>query len=186
MRFWKERRIVCVHKCQCLREVWKAFHLTLCALFDCTTLPKTATEGHQLQGKRCQESCRKKIHNTIPVCALKEKSKWAALSVSVPQIKVKLLNQWGNWIMLYLEHLVKLPWKPLWLELSVIPIPGLVDMKPYHAFWSESDCEESSFSDSSPNLPAKPSIELKRAKHGPGPLLNMLHSGSFSSPVDSL
>lgn len=32
----------------------------------------------------------------------------------------------------------------------MIPIPGLVDMKPYHAFWSVSDCKESSFSDSSP------------------------------------
>ena len=30
-----------------------------------------------------------------------------------------------------------------------------------------------------PDLPAKPSIELKRAKQRPGPLLNMLHSGSF-------
>lgn len=73
----------------------KAFHLTFCALFDCSTLQKlkTATEGHQLQGKRCQEDCRKKsITQSLSVCK-KKKGEQAALLLSVPQINIKLHNQ---------------------------------------------------------------------------------------------
>lgn len=62
----------------------------------------------------------------------------------------------------------------------MISIPGLVDMKSYHAFWSVSDCERKvAFQIPPPDLPAKLSIELKRAKQGLGLLLNMLHSGCF-------
>lgn len=50
---------------------------------------------------------------------------------------------------LYKALRVKLPRLPLGLSFNGCDL-SLVDKKLYHAFWSVSDCEESSFSDSSP------------------------------------